>query len=403
MEWKMFLTFIIKLLCSQKSGRRILNKIPCPAWKSQEAGARIDSKSNVATSTNSDVIKGFEEFISVAAMSEDPLNWRRDCSVLLQPDGVCFYRLSSDMTSLNVSFSFRVIVSKEMRVAVFHRELEVECTKLESWSQFRHLMDSCHSQPDVKVNTNPYHHIKRAQNCLLEINSSPEIDEVIEPIAQQLETAAGMFDPFTGEFSAVAQVSVKEEPAYFNKYDVETPAARFDPFNGEFSGVGQVSIKEEPMSIADDEEIFKPAAELKKEHSEYEIYQPLPFSPTVREEVKVKKPRKKYTRVKERKQTDPNQVFTCERCGLVFKDKAKLRDHCYNYHVSRSHGRIESFDKLGFSDGSVLLRPVRQDSAVTEAPSLPHDDEPPGNRSVRHLPLLRRADAEPPATYSRAT
>lgn len=250
-----------------------------------------------------DHIDSFDSFlVRLASFSEDE-PWKEHWNIFEQHDGICFYRLSRDDFFNNVTFSFKILVNKDMIVTIYKHETQADSKelswilnglKLLYWSQFYKLLEYYQTEPVVLSNTNPIYYINSAIESLNKIWNPGDISEIIEPIKQQLQ-------------SALIQLNANEISV---KVEIEEPQSdSLSPLNYEsINSDHDIQVKNEPFA-------------------ETMICTPNELNLSKENKLDLKKVFKKKDFQAE------DEVVKCEDCQKILPKSAIAR-HYYNVHVS---------------------------------------------------------------------
>lgn len=142
--------------------------------------------------TDSDLIHTFEQFSkNVDEMSEDFIeHW----NIYTQPDGVCFYRLTSDENFIDVNMSFKILVNNDMRVKIYSNGIEASDeelmwtlvdSRLLNWSQFERILLRYQNEPEILRKNQPTKYLQNALEAL-DLVQREELQEKIDLIKIQI-------------------------------------------------------------------------------------------------------------------------------------------------------------------------------------------------------------------------
>lgn len=304
------------VLFNQLNGERVLNRNSLPS--ADKTDVKVKEETSTTASTQilpsdalRDQIDNFDSFVVMLASAGDDAPWKEYWHTFEQHDGICFYRLSRDDYFNNVTISFKILISKTMNVVLYKNELQADrselnwilrLSKLELWSQFHRMLEYYQTEPAIQANTNSVYQIECALETMNRILYNGDIDGVIAPIKQQLESTLDQL-----------KHQVKKE-APDDDYETIETTPEFLSFDPVAFPPQWPDVKTEPI----DDEILLSCT----------IEEPPP--------PKKHKKRKRNTSDSEDKTDAADEITKCEYCGKLFPTKALCRSHVYGSHVSSS-------------------------------------------------------------------
>ena len=276
-------------------------------------------------------IPDFESFVKQLDL-EFVKNLRKDWNIYEKSNGICFYRLKHDEIFSNVQISFKILVNREMRVMLFHADIEADPkefdwilkdSKLESWTQLHRLLEHYRTEPMIIEKSNLFQVIRKALKSLQNVTKSAEVDKIIDPIVKLLEKALDQIEPST------IFGTVKLEP---EEYTVECYAGQ--EFKDENS-VDEMFIEHKlEVELKENEELMsennnKRETSLNKNRIKTKIADDrsadfLGTSPAPKQREKVTKKEKKVK---------IDVLLDCPLCDRKQMSKDQLRYHGYSKHV----------------------------------------------------------------------
>lgn len=242
------------------------------------------------------------------------MSWETNWNIYKQKNGVCFYRLKSDEKFNNVTMSYKILFSEDMRVKIYENESEADITelnwilnhsKLELWSQFHNMLDFYQTEPPTQSISNPLHHIKQALESLDKVEDPKLLDSLLSSIKQQLSSVVCEANPI--------DIAVEAEEVIEELKSEAEPEVILDEIKSEFDVTEESSVDED----------FVITSKRRKTRRSKE------------------RPAKKAKLVKVKRKPGPKpkpkiegEIFNCEQCEKICDTKIQLKNHFYKKHVS---------------------------------------------------------------------
>lgn len=278
----------------------------------------MNVKTELVEVSNTDRITDFEEFMSGLSSAEKVGTYESNWNVFKQPNGVCFYHLKNDESFRDVTMSFKIIVNTNLHLVIHDSNNEADVTELnwilknaelELWSQFHNILDYYQTEPRIQPITSESYHIQQALDSLEKIESSLEIDSILDPIKHQFSVMLGQpksFECAESSFGDLKAEVIVDEIKSEIPCEIEENAGEASRDTSEFDYTLETKTRKRKIASSKD-------ANLKKAKER-------------------KKPGPKPDQGP--KQNAQGETFKCEHCDRFCPSKLALKSHFYKKHVS---------------------------------------------------------------------